>query len=259
MEHTENIPPRGYQKMDPHIDYNVYKVKLGKYEQWFRGPEPTTDNFISCIGAAQTWGRLCEKSYPQLFTELSGTESLNISLGGFDLRSVHLNPMLDKINSSKFCVLQIMSGRCQHIPSRGIIKATNKYHFSDGSKQPAWKYWSEQFKSMNTVECEQAFQELNHLYVNSYEKIISKIKVPIILLYVGSRKPHEDDFYKSKKISYQFPHWVSAKSVDLIKRMCGYYIEEIYDYTLNNYYPTQSTYESIASKLFAKSKEWSLI
>ena len=259
MEYSENIYMGGYQKMDPHIDYDVFKVKTGKYEKWFRGPEPKTDNFISCIGAAQTWGRLCVKSYPQLFTELSGTESLNISLGGFDLRSTHLNFLYDRINSSKFCVLQIMSGRCQRIPSRGIIKATNKYHFSDGSRQPAWKYWSKQFKSMSTMECEQALQELNDLYVNSYKQIISKIKVPIILLYVGSKKPHKDHFYRSKKISKQFPHWISSKSVNLIKRMCGYYIEEIYNPKFNNYYPPQSTYESIASKLFAKSKEWDLI
>ena len=91
MKQDKNIYIGGYQQIDPHIDYRVFEVKLGKGSKWFRGPEPKTNNFISCIGAAQTWGRLCEKSYPQLFTELSGIDAFNISLGGFDLRSFHLN------------------------------------------------------------------------------------------------------------------------------------------------------------------------
>jgi hypothetical protein len=258
---NEYEPGTGYQFLDPHIDYKIYKYnfKSGGH-RWFRGPKPTSDKFISCIGAAQTYGRWSSKSYPELLGNEIGLDAYNISSGGWDLSSPHINKSIDLLNTSRCCIVQIMSARCQRIPSRGIVGAGKNYKMHDGSKINTRLYWKQQFETMTKSEANDAICEMNDLYVETYEKLISKIKVPTILLYVGQNSAIDETSYDFRKGATGYPHWITKSTIKRLCKISDHYVEyvhgpvrsmEIKDGVpyVNTYYPTQEMYELLVKKL----------
>ncbi|MBN1768121.1 MAG: hypothetical protein JW842_06380, partial [Prolixibacteraceae bacterium] len=106
----------GYQKRDFEvIDYNLYH--LPKIKHPLRGPANNKlkkNNYICCIGAAQTFGCYVDEPYPYLIQKELNISTLNLGFSGagpsFFLNKKHY---LRYINNGKFAILQVLSGRSE--------------------------------------------------------------------------------------------------------------------------------------------------
>src|SRR4029077_45264 len=93
------------------------------YELWYtlglkmalRGPRTTFDlnqTHWTFVGAAQTFGRFVEKPFPSLVSSYFRKPHLNLGFAGAGPEFFVNSPtLIDKINGSELCFLQIMSGR----------------------------------------------------------------------------------------------------------------------------------------------------
>jgi hypothetical protein len=198
-----------------------------------RGPRPQNLNdgeYFVCIGAAQTFGRFCEKPYPTLLRESLQLEVLNLARGGAgpSFFSEDNSVLLDYMNRAKFAVIQVMSGRSEsnsEFHSNGLGFYTR---VSDGS-------W---------IDCDEAFRELmqkndmNRLkrivaetrlnWIESYERLFGSITVPKVLLWFSTRKPHYDEGYDTiESLFGAFPQMVNASMVAHLKGICDHYVEVV--------------------------------
>ena len=156
--------------------------------------------------------------------------------------------------------MQIMSARCQRIPSRGIVGAGVNYQMHDGSSIETGLYWEQQFEAMTRPQANGAICEMNDLYVKSYEKLISKIKVPIVLLYIGKNPAIDETSYDFRKGHSGFPQWVTRSTIKRLCKLSDHYVEYAHGPVesmvtkdqaphVNRYYPTQKMYEILVKKL----------
>ena len=267
-----------YHQRDPHMDYKSYILDEGPYR--LRGPKPTSDTFISCIGAAQTFGRWTAKSYPELLGNEIGIDAYNISTGGYGPEDTWIDLYLDIINSSEVCIIQIASARCQSIPSRGVVsrgkdyieggeilgKSNLGYGVRGGVKIKAEDYWRREFKTLTKSQAKSRVDEMLDLYVGAYEELFSKIKVPTILLYIGHKPAIDETSHDFRQpvtptsAAGPFPHWVTKSTINRLCELSDRYVEHVHGKfravvidegrrIWNRYYPTQGMYETLVKKL----------
>jgi hypothetical protein len=269
----------GYHKKDPHMDYKGYSL-IDK-RSLLRGPKPTSDKFISCIGAAQTFGRWSVKSYPELLGNEIGIDAYNLSAGGYGPEDAWIDLCLDIINSSEVCIVQVPSARCQSIPSRRLYargshylengrvvgKSKRKAHMvRGGNRIKAGDYWKREFKTLTKSQAKSRIDEVLDLYIESFKKLFSKIKVPTILLYIGRNPPIDEDShdfrhpFQSRGPIGTFPHFVTKSTINRLCELSDRYVEYVHGEIdapvirngrpfRNGYYPTQDMYETLAKKL----------
>src|SRR5687768_3753373 len=94
-----------YQRLDfGHFDYELHWLK-GLRPHRFRGPaiDPSRP-YIACIGAAQTFGRFCERPFPALLGERLGVQALNLGVGGAGPRLFGTPRFLRWINGAELVV-----------------------------------------------------------------------------------------------------------------------------------------------------------
>ena len=262
-----------YQKKDPHMDYKCYVLKNDKRP--LRGPRPSTEKFLVALGAGQTFGRWCDKSYPELLGEKVGIDVYNISDGGAGPDDNWIKNYFDVINSSEMCIVQVMSGRCQSIPSRGVYDRGS--HYVEGGRvltRKNWKnffveggeeiwsevYWKRLHERLTAGEYVDRVNEVLDLYVDSYKRLLSRIRVPTILLYIGHRKPLNEDLSDMHSCLGTFPHFITKSTINKLKKLTDCYVEHIHGnvdksklknghHSDTSYYPSQDIYEKVASKL----------
>ena len=102
----------GYQEQDKHyINYHLWT--LPGINLHLRGPRHFDPNhyFVS-IGAAQTFGRFCHDTYTSLLSRWLNISAVNLGFSGAGPSYFFLRPaLIDLINASRFCIVQVMSGR----------------------------------------------------------------------------------------------------------------------------------------------------
>jgi len=228
---SQGIENRGYyQKLDWEvIDYDVYR--LGGMPEWLRGPKSKhlkKGEYIVCVGASQTFGRFCEKPYPQLLEEILNIEVLNLGIGGvgpsFFLRREEL---LEYINNSKLAVIQVLSGRSA---DNSLFRLTEGgfrvIRVSDGKElRPGTAY--KELLEENIDLCKKAVAETRRNWVNDYKNLLEKIKVPVILFWFSVREPDYIERYTTGVYSLfgKFPHLVNQSMINEIKKYSEDYVE----------------------------------
>src|SRR4051812_38859842 len=105
-----------YQDRDHEvIDYRLYELRGTRYR--IRGPRPVSfepGEYFTSVGAAQTFGCFCEEPYPVLLGEGLGLSPLNFGFAGAGPRYfLSQLSLLDYIDSGRFAVVQVMSGRSE--------------------------------------------------------------------------------------------------------------------------------------------------
>jgi hypothetical protein len=104
----------GYHLESSHIvDYELYALPgvpftlRGPY--WpLEGPTPQ----ISFIGAAQTFGTFSKYPFANLLGDMVSARVLNLGTGGAGPETYLNKPrLLELVNASSLCVVQVMSGR----------------------------------------------------------------------------------------------------------------------------------------------------
>lgn len=238
----------GYQDRDIEIiDYKMYS--FGNTGLYFRGPENhtmTPDNYFVCIGAAQTFGCFCEKPYPLILQDELRLSALNLGYGGAGPSFFLQDELIRSVNQAKFAVVQVMSGRSESnslFDSGGLEYLTKR---SDGAKigaSAAYREFMEGYYVWRRAPFSKAFarrvvkwyyrpkmrrlvDETRQNWIESYKELLSKIKVPKILLWFSKREPYYKDKYGDlSEIFNEFPQLVNLKMIQSIKPLCDDYIE----------------------------------
>jgi hypothetical protein len=222
---------------------------LGETALSFRGPRPDslqTGNYFTCIGAAQTFGCFCHRPFPKLVSDGLGIPALNLGYGGAGPEFFARHPELDAyVNGGRFAVLQVMSGRSQSnslFETRGLEYMVRR---SDGAAIGADAAYEEvlfgprifrrrPFRRLAYLvapmlrgrKVKHIVEETRAAWVASYRTLLSRIKVPVILLWFSKRRPDYVENCRSVGDLFgEFPQLVNAEMVSKVREMCGRYVE----------------------------------
>jgi hypothetical protein len=228
----------GYAEPDWEVvDYQIYCLDLAVVDRQtgagllLRGPAPKRmekDDYFVCIGAAQTFGRFCEKPFPTLLHEKFGLDVLNLGRGGAgpSFFSKENEALLDYINRAKFAVIQVMAGRSESnslFESKGLGYYTR---LSDGVSLGCDEAFKDLLKESDRGLVEKIVAETRQNWAINYQDLLQKIKVPKILLWFSERKPNYKESYSNVyKLFGDFPQLVNAAMVDEIRKYSDKYVE----------------------------------
>jgi hypothetical protein len=218
-----------YQQRDWEIvDYHIYSLPGTGLS--FRGPQPPSlepQQYFVCLGAAQTFGCFCEQPYPKLLEKWLNLPVLNLGHGGagpyFFLKHQGL---FHYINQAQFAIIQVMSGRSESnalVSSEGVEQLTLNTDGQYLGAEPAYQKILEEYEP-SYVKMIIAETRLN--WVQHFQILLQKIKVPKILLWFSQRPP---DYLESYQNVYtllgQFPQLINGAMIEKIKPYCDAYVE----------------------------------
>lgn len=194
-----------------------------------RGPRPSLEpnSYFVCLGAAQTFGRFCEKPYPTLLQERLKIEVLNLGWGGagpsFFIKDNQ--ELLKYINQAKFAIIQVMSGRSQSnslFTSQGLSALRL---VSDGTKISAIEAYKELLQQdKNYVK--KIVAETRDNYCQNYQELLQSIKIPKILFWFSTRRPRYWTRYKNTDTLFnEFPQLVNYSVVKKIQQYSDEYVQ----------------------------------
>lgn len=247
VEHaTEHLA--GYQARDYEVvDYQLYDLAGTKLK--FRGPatEISGKDFISCLGAAQTFGCFVEQPYPSLLESELQLPALNLGYGGAGPRFFNRHPeLIDIINRGQMAVLQVMSGRSEDnskFESKGLEKLVRRSDGKSMSADAAWRSVMEVRFAWKRVPFAKAqartvcrhfgnaaarrlLEETRKNWLQSYRELIEAIKVPTVLLWFSKRTPDFIDSYENlHRFMGVYPQLVTREMVDSIRSLADHYVE----------------------------------
>ncbi|ACK72623.1 hypothetical protein PCC7424_4253 [Gloeothece citriformis PCC 7424] len=227
-----------YQETDWNVvDYQIYCLDEAVIDPqtntvfMLRGPKPATlqkGEYFICIGAAQTFGRFCEKPFPILLQEKLGIPGINLGRGGAgpSFFSHNNEKLMDYINNAGFAIVQVMSGRSA---SNSLFESKGLgYYFrrSDGSGIGADEAFKEVLAHSNKKYIKQIVEETRTNWIESYQELLRQIKIPKILLWFSVRKPrYWEHYYNVSSLFNQFPQLINQKTVNRVKKYGDYYVE----------------------------------
>lgn len=195
-----------------------------------RGPRPDElrrGEYAVFLGAAQTFGRFCQKPYPTLLGERLGLPILNISHGGAGALYFCLmkDALAKYLNEACFVVVQAMSVRSE---SNSLFESQGVGHYrrrSDGVLIGCDEAYADLLKTHSKWYVRRIVQETRSSWCHSYETLFSLIKVPKILFWFSEREPaYRDDYRNVQRLFSSYPQLVNADMVATIRRMCDDYV-----------------------------------
>jgi hypothetical protein len=218
---------RGYQKEDAQfIDYELYQ--LPGVRGVFRGPPIVSDQYLVCIGAAQTFGRFVQTPYPRLISQILGMDALNLGRGGAGPTFPLSNPiLLERINRAQVVIVQVLSGRSQsnslfRIENHGM----NGVRCTDGSNLSADEFWT-QLLTQDKEAVARTVAETRSNYVVAMTELLDAIKPPKILFWFSVRTPEYTEALELPlhRLWGDFPHLVNLEMVERLRNHCDAYVE----------------------------------
>ncbi len=220
----------GYQQRDFEVvDYEMYQQAETGLK--FRGPEPKliSGDYISCLGAAQTFGCWCPTPYPDLLSSSLNTTFANFGYGGagpaFFLKYPEL---LSIVNKGKLAILQIMSGRSEDndlFDSGGLEFVTIR---ESGERIAAQRAYAQLLKSHQLPgsipaplakairmfkgpdEIRRLIKQTQDNWVKSNIELLGLIKVPVILLWFSRRSPNTNH---TKRFAWNWQRYDNVNSM----------------------------------------------
>ncbi|CAN1527473.1 hypothetical protein MCERE10_02061 [Burkholderiaceae bacterium] len=220
----------GYQAVDAaFIDYELWSPPgLGCK---LRGPQfdINSNDYFSVVGAAQTFGRFCQKPYPMIISEKIGLKCLNIGMSGagpsFFSKS---EGAIELINKSKFCIVQVLSGRS----IANSIFELGKNHGQVKNKEDNTDFefsefaYSKLLKYKNKFYLEALRSENRYNYVLEMIELLSLINVPKIFFYFSDRDlDYKEDISNIGNYWGSFPHFINSDVIKILKKYVDEYIE----------------------------------
>lgn len=205
----------GYQEeVGDFINYNNTLSPFGFYT---RGPiylqDKILENSISFLGAAQTYGTWCEYPFPWLVANGLSLNCFNLGHAGAGPRAF-LNPDIIKaINKTKFCIIQVMSGRS--VSNRymkqvaGAARVRLNHPLLPEETLLAHVAYAKLLNILSHTEMEDLISESIVNLLNEYKQLSQLITVPKLLLWISSRHPKYKRNYDSVGgLLGSFPHLI---------------------------------------------------
>lgn len=217
----------GYQHRDRHIiDYRMFDL-LPRLQ--FRGPKPPLDPgaFFVCIGAAQTFGRFCDRPFPTILSEELELPVLNLGAAGagplFFLRRPRL---LEHVSRASFAIVQVMSARSEdnsYFDSLGTGYLTRR---SDGSKAVADPAYQELLETKSEQFVRELIAETRANWLRNYRRLFARIEAPTILFWFSKRSPdYSEDYSDVQGLFGSFPQLVNASMMAELRPQADDYVE----------------------------------
>jgi Domain of unknown function (DUF6473) len=210
-----------YQSLDQgHFDYDLQALP-GLAGRHFRGPgiDPSRP-FFACIGAAQTFGRFCERPYPTLLSERLGMPVLNLAVGGAGPRLFGRPEFLEWINRAEFVVVQVMSARSES-NSRFDNTATDGLvgvRTSDRRKMRFEEFLADLVAAEPRDVVREIVDETRENYVLGFSELLRRIFPPKVLLWLSKRSPgYQEDYSMHYGILGDFPQLVTAAMLERVQ------------------------------------------
>jgi hypothetical protein len=228
------IPKMGgcYQNHDFEVvDYELYE--LAPDLPLFRGPPVPPDalasgDYFCVMGAAQTFGRLSVKPWPQQVSEAIGMPVLNLGHGGAGA-DFFLHPTLLRLASNaRFVIIQVMSGRSvgtEDSPGKRFIVVDSKR--SDITRR---KHLENLWREDRNLAIEHV-RELNDSYVDLYRRLRQGIDRPAALFWTSDRMPggwKPETLLKSFEFG-SFPQLIGRETYKRIAKMFSCRIKQVFD------------------------------
>jgi hypothetical protein len=219
------------------VDYQLYcldprvRDRQTQAPLLLRGPVPATlapHQYFTCIGAAQTFGRFCEKPFPTLLQQRLGMPVLNLGRGGAgpSFFSEENENLLDYINNARFAVVQIMAGRSE---SNSLFESKGLGHYirrADGASIGCDQAFSGLLAGGDIAQVKKIVAETRHNWVINMTALLRAIKVPKILLWLSERRPaYREGYGEVSALFGKFPQLVNASMVRRIRAYADGYVE----------------------------------
>lgn len=220
-----------YQMESGHIaEYDLWSIPGVKFP--LRGPPVSLDGrapLVSFIGAAQVFGAFVNHPFPNLVCEMLSARALNLGNGGAGpaLFSSSAN-VLDLINQSGVCVIQVMSARSSmenrfmsSLNGRASVRVT----YPDGRNEECLGHHAllRIAPEISKAEFSELVAETLANYIAQYQTLLAAIKVPKVLLYVGRNPPIanvETDDWTPEMLVGTHPHLVTEETFSVLKTLC---------------------------------------
>jgi uncharacterized protein DUF6473 len=220
---------RSYQEEDAHLlDYGLIQVpSLEAWGRSFRGPLPTGGKFIACVGAAQTFGRLCPAPFPSLVSQELGVDVLNLGHGGAGPELFLRHDFLSALDGSSLVVVQVMSGRSQSTKHfRSDIGLMAGRRVADGKPMVAEEFFEELCRD-SPEQVPAVIAEFQRCYERSMIDLINALKPrTVVLFWFSVQRPGRVAMTGSADdVLGAFPHLVSATMIQRISRHADAYVE----------------------------------
>ena len=231
-----------YQEPDRRVvDYHAYCLdesvidRSTKRPLWIRGPRPhhlEKGGYFVCLGAAQTFGRFCERPFPSILQDRLSIPVLNISHGGAGPAFFcgDNDRLLAYLNDASFVVVQVMSGRSD---SNSLFESEGVGHFrrrSDGTYVGCDEAFAEVIRSQPRTVVTRIVEETRQSWCASYGRLLSAITVTKVLFWFASRGPrYAQGWSNLADLFGAFPQLVNSDMVRKVRTRCDYYVECVTD------------------------------
>lgn len=231
------------------VDYECYE--LAGTGLWFRGPPPATlepGRYFTVLGAAQTFGCFCLQPYPGKLAERLGMPALNLGYSGagptFFLKQLALH---DYINSSVFCILQVMSGRSisnsrfqndeglAHGRRRDTGEATTAEAIFDEVIKgelarlplpPRLARGVVKVTGLPLPAARRLVREARANWLRDFRALLATITVPKVLFWFSERRPtYTPRYHRQGALLGKYPHLVDASMLAALRPHVGDVVE----------------------------------
>lgn len=196
-----------------------------------RGPVPDLSKpYAVCIGAAQTFGRFCERPFPTILSETLGLPVLNLGFAGSGPRAFLDPALLDIINRAEVAVVQVLSGRSESNSAfdNGSSGGTHGIRLRDLKSMRFEEFLEQEFAAGRAGQLVPLIQETRENWVNNYVRLLRSIAVPKVLHWFSSRTPRRTDDYSSCwRLLGVFPQLVTEDMVERVKPLADVYVETV--------------------------------
>jgi Domain of unknown function (DUF6473) len=217
----------GYQRSDAHIiDYELYQ--LPGIDGVFRGPPISSDQYVACVGAAQTFGRFVQTPFPTLISRALGIEALNLARGGAGPTFPLSNPkLLEYINRARMVIVQVLSGRSQsNSLFRTVCHGMLGINLVDGREVTANEFYT-WLMGQDAQLAQKIVAETRENYVLAMTQLLDAIKPPKILLWFSVRSPEYPEHLALPiwRLWGEFPHLVNRAMLEPLRNRADIYVE----------------------------------
>jgi hypothetical protein len=234
---------RKYQRQDGEvIDYDLWG--LPEAPDLLRGPRVNTlgasdPNYISYVGAAQTFGTFCKHPYPNLLSEILGVESLNLGFGGAGpklfLNNEELFPV---INKSRCVVVQVMAARSAANSMMVNPRGGGAFRWRTDPESAPLRHsevlYQELLERESDARVLEIVEETRERYIQDFKLLRERIARPCILLWMSKRDPEYSISVKNVQALYGgFPQLVNQRTLSRVSEM----FDEVVVSTCNKGFP----------------------
>jgi len=217
----------GYPVLDEHIvDYEVFDLPP---LSGLRGPKPPLDpgSFFVCIGAAQTYGRLCMRPFPTILSDELSLPALNLGTAGagplFFLRRPQA---FDYINRAQFAIVQVMAARGEDNSYFESLDCGILRKRSGGDPILTFQAYQDLLETEDEEFVHRIVAETRHNFIRYYQHLLARITVPTLLFWFARRKPnYVEDYSEVLKLFGGFPQLVDGDTMMQITPGADDYVE----------------------------------